>query len=372
MNKYQKAIESVLQKISKGELRVGDKLDSIRKMAPNYNISEPTAVKVVNELKNLGVIDTKDKSGSFVVRTEPLAVKKNKPLNNGTVALFHLKSREDILAIGNYDADILLQAENALKGFGLKLEVAPLLLNEDHFEAVKNYVSTAKKLKGALIFNLDSWENTHNALLHCEANNIKTVCLAEGCRTDVFNIPSVAIDETSAGFLGMEILLEKKIQRPGIILTEYAYQRKRNLSYFMIAKGAELAWLSAGMPPENIIFEYSPKDCMQLSGYKATKKLLEKDSRIDSIIFTHQYLAEGGMEYLSDAGLKAGKDLEIVAIPRWKDSAPWGHPEAHWISYSYADVGRMAGTILGKRVSGQDEVQRVRIQPQIAIKPTIQ
>jgi len=372
MNKYQKAIESVLQKISTGELRVGDKLDSIRKMAQSYNISDPTAVKVVNELKNLGVIETKDKSGSFVVRTEPFVTKKPKPLNNGTAALFHVKSREEIITNNNYDAEILIHAENVLKGFGIKLEIINLPLNENHFETVKNYVATAKKLKGAFIFNLDSWENTHNALLHCEANNIKTVCLAEGSRTDVLNIPSVAIDETSAGFLGMEILLEKKIRRPGIIITENAYQRKSNLSYFMIAKGAELAWLSAGMPPEDVIFEYSSKDCMQLSGYKATKKLLEKDSKIDSIIFTHQYLAEGGMEYLSDAGIEIGKDIEVVAIPRWKNSVPWGHPEAHWISYSYAEVGRMAGTILGKRISGQDEVQRIRIQPQIAIKPTIQ
>lgn len=368
MNKYQQTVELLLHKISKGELSIGDKLASIRQMAKNYKISEPTVVKVINELKNLGVIDTKDKSGSFVIRTEPLVVKMSKPLNNGTVALFHSKSRAEILATANYDADILLHAENTLKGFGLKLEIINLPLRENHFETVKKHVSSASKLKGALFFNLDSWENTYNALLYCENNNVKTACLGEGYRSDIFNIPSVTIDEIGAGFLGMEILLEKKVNHPAIILTDHAYQKKSTLSYFMIAKGAELAWLSSGGLQENIFFEHSAMDCMQLSGYKAVKNLLEKRPETDSVIFTHQHLAEGGMEYISDAGFKIGENMEVVAIPRWKNSSPWGHPNAHWISYSYAEVGKMAGIILGKRICGQNEALRVRIQPQIAKK----
>ena len=130
----------------------------------------------------------------MVIRTEPLESNNKKPLNNGHVALFHLKNYDEIKALDNYDADIIRYAENALNGFGLELKIVPFNNYEKQFEFIADYIANEKNLKGVLLFSLDSWENTRKTLIHCEKKHIKTVCLSEGYRTELLNIPSVAMD----------------------------------------------------------------------------------------------------------------------------------------------------------------------------------
>lgn len=368
MNKYQKALESELKSIRDGKIPVGAPLDSVRTLAKKHKISEPTAYRVVSELRNLGIIESRGGSGSFVIRTEPQKLNNQKPLNNGDVALFHLKDYNHIMAAENYDADIIRHAENALKGFGLELKVITYPDIEKQPEFIADYIKKERDTKGVLLFSMGNREDTRKSLIHCEKKNVKTVCLAEGFRTELFGIPSVTIDETAAGFLGMEILLEKDVTKGAVIMPEKSYLRQSINPYYLIAKGAETAWLAAGMPEDGIIFDGTAPDCMQWSGYKAVKQLLSNDKSIKGLIFTHQLLAEGGIEYLVENGIEIGKDIEVVGIPRWRPDAFWGPDTVHWIEYSYTDMGREAGLLLGRRISGQDEVKRIRIQPRIAIK----
>ncbi|OGV33068.1 MAG: hypothetical protein A2020_07915 [Lentisphaerae bacterium GWF2_45_14] len=360
MNKYQRTIEAELKQIRLGKKRVGAKIDSIRSLARQYSISLSTVVRVVNELKNLGVIEAKPGSGCFVARTEP-EERPARPLNNGRIALFHSYTRERILAGQNYDVEILSHAENALCEFGLSVEVVPYPTLDGQLEFIKEYINSNKDVKGVLLFRMSSAECTRETLIYCEKHGVQTVCLSEIARSECLNIPTVAIDNFGGGSLGMDILIEKGVERPGIILP----CRLPPTDYFQIAKGAELTWINSGNSQENLVMENSAKDCMQWTGYNTTKKLIEERPETDGIIYTHHFLAEGGIEYLSENKILIGSDIHVVGIPRWKADAFWGPSETSWIHYPYDQVGKQAGRVLGQRIAGTNDINRIRIQPQI-------
>ncbi len=75
------------QKIFGGEFKKGEKLPSVRELAIEFNVSPLTAKLALSELKNKGLIDTRQGAGSFVVY-EPER-KKEKHYNIGLAYLMY-------------------------------------------------------------------------------------------------------------------------------------------------------------------------------------------------------------------------------------------------------------------------------------------
>ena len=59
-------VDGVLQAISEGRLHAGDKLPSVNRLIQEVGVARMTVMKALNDLKNRGVIESKNKVGYFV------------------------------------------------------------------------------------------------------------------------------------------------------------------------------------------------------------------------------------------------------------------------------------------------------------------
>jgi DNA-binding transcriptional regulator YhcF (GntR family) len=64
--KHTRIVENILQSISDGKWKVGDKLPSINQLKDKWSVARMTVVNALDELKSRGVIESKDRVGYYV------------------------------------------------------------------------------------------------------------------------------------------------------------------------------------------------------------------------------------------------------------------------------------------------------------------
>ncbi len=88
-------LQSILtERILRGEYKTGIKLPSVRELAKSYNVSSMTAKMAITELRNMGLVDTKRGSGTFVTYN-PEDVSYTKHLNIGLAYLKYYQHHID-------------------------------------------------------------------------------------------------------------------------------------------------------------------------------------------------------------------------------------------------------------------------------------
>ena len=65
--KYQQIIQSILEAIDRGELRMGDKLPSLNQLCKEFSLSQDTVLYAYNDLKSRGIIASTVGKGYFIV-----------------------------------------------------------------------------------------------------------------------------------------------------------------------------------------------------------------------------------------------------------------------------------------------------------------
>lgn len=65
-NTYENIVIDIINKISEGRLKPGDKLDSEKKMIDDYQVSKMTVRKAINSLNSIEVIESRERVGAFV------------------------------------------------------------------------------------------------------------------------------------------------------------------------------------------------------------------------------------------------------------------------------------------------------------------
>jgi len=66
--KYQKIIDELKQKIISGEYKPGDKLPGFVTLAREFNVSNITSNRALTELENLGLVQRREREGTFVTQ----------------------------------------------------------------------------------------------------------------------------------------------------------------------------------------------------------------------------------------------------------------------------------------------------------------
>ncbi len=70
LSKHEILVQSVIEAIGDGEFQVGDKLPSINIMVRNVGYARKTIVRAYEELKDRGLVESKDKQGYFIISQE--------------------------------------------------------------------------------------------------------------------------------------------------------------------------------------------------------------------------------------------------------------------------------------------------------------
>lgn len=70
LSKHEILVQSVIEAIGEGDLLVGDKLPSINEMVRDVGYARKTIVRAYEELKDRGLVESKNKQGYFVISQE--------------------------------------------------------------------------------------------------------------------------------------------------------------------------------------------------------------------------------------------------------------------------------------------------------------
>jgi len=69
---YQQLMDRIISEIVRGDIKVGDKLTSVREYAVEVGVNVNTIQRVYRELEYLEIVTTRRGQGTFVTENEPL------------------------------------------------------------------------------------------------------------------------------------------------------------------------------------------------------------------------------------------------------------------------------------------------------------
>ncbi|MBD1380350.1 FadR/GntR family transcriptional regulator [Metabacillus arenae] len=68
---YEEVAETILEMIKKGEIKPGEKLDSVEQLAENFNVGRSAIREALSALRAMGMIDIKQGEGTYVKEFDP-------------------------------------------------------------------------------------------------------------------------------------------------------------------------------------------------------------------------------------------------------------------------------------------------------------
>jgi DNA-binding LacI/PurR family transcriptional regulator len=161
--------------------------------------------------------------------------------------------------------------------------------------------------------------------------------------------------------MAIELLLEQGVGKIGVI----SHYKTLPDCQFMAAKSAEATWLNAGQQLSQFIINSDAKDCMQLEGYKATRNLLEKNPDIDGIFFTHNFLAEGGTNYINELDLPSADKIKIVVLSYQDVNIFNWRAGTNILLFSFKAIGISAIRLILRHLGNSKIAERIRLLPNI-------
>lgn len=68
---YEEVADSLLDMLKTGELRQGDKLDSVGRLAENFNVSRSTIREALSGLRAMGIVEMRQGEGTYISQFDP-------------------------------------------------------------------------------------------------------------------------------------------------------------------------------------------------------------------------------------------------------------------------------------------------------------
>lgn len=92
---YEKIADELLGSIKKGQLRAGDKLDSVEKLADSYGVGRSAIREALSALRAMGLLEMRQGEGTFVREFNPAAISSS----IATAVLIDEKDIHDLLEV---------------------------------------------------------------------------------------------------------------------------------------------------------------------------------------------------------------------------------------------------------------------------------
>jgi len=92
---YEEVAEAILDMIKKGDIKPGEKLDSVQQLAENFQVGRAAIREALSALRAMGLVEMKQGEGTFVKEFDPMTF--TLPLS--TAALMSMKDLEHLLEV---------------------------------------------------------------------------------------------------------------------------------------------------------------------------------------------------------------------------------------------------------------------------------
>ncbi len=343
---YQQIVRQIRERIVSGELEEHASLPSAREVVQKTGVSLATAQRVLNELKNEGLIYSLPGKGSFA-----------SPKKDSLPSVIHIflpSSRLSFfMEILNGIYDVLSDKSIELKMHSLNTD--KLVWNwktiEDLEEAVRN--------QEAVIFIEEAFDS------------VRTTCLRAARQ-----IPFVAVEWMLDGACSVINDYEESTRN----LMSYL-KKEKHCESFLILKGRDYQYnasmkmagvqdfaRSSGLVEGKNLF-YMDTDFDAFSGYESVNAFLKDNDVPDAICCANDYEAIGVVGALTENGYLPGKDVQLVGYGDMTDKTTIYFPLTT-VKQNLEMMGRRAVELLLEKAAGNAVPSVEIVQTDLIVRKT--
>ncbi len=343
---YQQIVRQLRESINRGDLAEHESIPSAREIVQLTSVSLATAQRVLNELKNEGLIYSLPGKGSFI-----------SPRSDGQLKAIHIFLPSTRLSFfmemmnGIYEE----LADNSIEIKMHSLNTDKLVWDwktiEDLEEAVKS--------RDGVIFIEEAFDS------------VRTACLRAARQ-----IPFVTVEWVLDGAASVLNDYEESTSRvvnylcSGKSCSSLLVLKGRDFQYNASCKlaGIKSSAAEAGLTEGESLF-YLDTDFDAYTGYHSVSDFL-KDHKVPQAIFcANDYEAIGVVGALTEQGLLPGKDVQLVGYGDMTDKTTIYFPLTT-VKQNLEEMGRLAVKSLLAMAAGEEEPQKKIIPAELIIRKT--
>jgi DNA-binding LacI/PurR family transcriptional regulator len=178
---------------------------------------------------------------------------------------------------------------------------------------------------------------------------------------NALSVPSVAVDERSAGELATQHLIDLGHERVGYVAGPDYYLPTRQK-----AAGRDSALRRAGLESDGLVAHGD--DFTVEEGRKVLRALLERPKRPTGVICSSDLMAIGVLQEAAAQGLRVPQDLSVVGFDGI-DAAAWTSPPLTTVEQPIAEIAETAVNALRTLVSEPEKpLPDYSFRPQLAVR----
>lgn len=192
----------------------------------------------------------------------------------------------------------------------------------------------------------------------------KKIPMVAICRIVYYDVPNVVTDEARAMETAMDYLLDHGHRKVAVIEglpgVDSSRLRHRGWRNSMISHGLD----PAAIPVEVGDYRYS-------SGYRAAKRILEREERPTAILCFNDEMAFAARAAIYEAGLTVPDDISLIGFDNW-DMSGYGTMRLTTVERNMGDLAREGTRVLLRRIEdGIIDNSRIFLDNKLIVRESV-
>ncbi len=346
---YQQIVEDIKDKISSGEIKIGEQLCSQQELARQYGVSLITIKKALAYLTNERVIFSRVGKGTFVTRpSAPIDFSKHKTIG---LVLSDLKNPFFSLIVHSVEANA------SEKGYNLLLSHTSDRLEKEESQ-IHHFLDIG--VDGLIIASLTHIYRATDTIRNLKTENFPFVMISYIADEDIYFIGT---DHEQGAFIATEHLIKLGYEKIGYINGE-----EGNLLGELRKKGYIRALQQYGKEYiEHFVFQLPLKRNDYQSGYQIGEQFFRLTDRPDAMFVYKDLAALGFEQAVLDQGNKVPGDVAIVGFDNIEGSR-YAPVPLTTIHQPTDEIGKLAVETVIKRIEGGEAQIQTILAPKLVIR----
>jgi len=292
--------------ISRGELPVGTKLPSVRKLAQTAGVSVNTAQRTMAKLQARGLIESSPGRRS-VVKARVTRMVKSKVPKGAHLAVIH-----------RVDPEKHEQPLSSTWWGGINDAIVSVLHRYDMQAVTVTYMGDTKDVRGGIERQFDNMAGKLAGVICFPGLDIGQLSGVFAERRLPFVTVNRPMPEWSHNFVAADYVGAG--QRIGLYLTRMGFERLFLLgdhpsispSWNELTAGILQSYVFAGASLDHVRFLQSPAECSEMNGHSCTCEALNQYGKPDAIVAAGDFLAIGANRALHESGIHVPDEVSVI------------------------------------------------------------
>lgn len=357
---YLQIEEQMIAYFRRNNFSYGDKLPTEHQLMEKYDVSRTTIRKTLEVLKNKGLIDKSQGSGTFYTGRPNPVVGEQKGKTLGLVNYFFMDYIYTEILRG-------IEEEASLAGYSVIIANS-YRSDEKQCENIENLLK--QHVDGLILEPTHSLQINHEHPIHkvLEKSGVPVVTTHWGISSK--SLSTVTLDDIYGGRLAARYLLKKGHRKIGYIYKEDIQAGDDRY------KGLKAELEEAGFPlQEKYRYSYDDLDEEEngLQGYILTKKLMEEnDDPPTAIFYFNDNIAIQGYRALSDMNINVPEEVSILGFDDHSHASIVSPPMTTFSHPKY-DLGRWVAKILIDEIENESRALPMKLvfEPKIIERASV-